>query len=209
MAYISGGGICLKWFLDAILRGEKGCQELDVLAEEVLRGSAGLIFTTHFSGLVCPNDGAIKSNWLWLAMRHDYRYLYRAIVEGLAYEYKMYLDIIQESVLLEGRLACSVGRRRSPGALMNQIKADVLWLPVRTLENPDTEALGCGVIAGYGVGLYDSIPETVDRLTVQKQEFIPEPQGHLDYQPYTQAYRNSFERLRPVYTFLQKARHQA
>ena len=88
---------------------------------------------------------------------------------------------------------------------MNQIKADVLWLPVRTLENPDTEALGCGVIAG----LYDSIPETVDRLTVQKQEFISEPQGHLDYQPYTQAYRNSFERLRPVYTFLQKARHQA
>lgn len=117
MAYISGGGICLKWFLDAILRGEKGCQELDVLAEEVLRGSAGLIFTTHFSGLVCPNDGAIKSNWLWLAMRHDYRYLYRAIVEGLAYEYKMYLDIIQESVLLEGRLACSVGRRRSPERL--------------------------------------------------------------------------------------------
>lgn len=92
---------------------------------------------------------------------------------------------------------------------MNQIKADVLWLPVRTLENPDTEALGCGVIAGYGVGLYDSIPETVDRLTVQKQEFIPESQGHLDYQPYTQAYRNSFERLRSGYTFLQKTRHQA
>lgn len=86
--------MCLKWFRDAILRGEKGCQKLDVLAEEVPKGSAGLIFTTHFSGLVCPNDGAIKSSWLGLAMRHDYRYLYRAIVEGLAYEYKMYLDII-------------------------------------------------------------------------------------------------------------------
>ena len=61
--------------------------------------------------------------------------------------------------------------------MMNQIKADVLGLPVRTLENPDTGALGCGVIAGYGVGLYDSIPETVDRLTAQKQEFIPEPRG--------------------------------
>ena len=128
-------------------------------------------------------------------MRHDYRYLYRAIVESLAYEYKMYLDIIQESVLLEGggSHVLSVGGG-AQSALMNQIKADVLGLPVRTLENPDTGALGCGVIAGYGVGLYDSIPE---------------PQGHLDYQPYTQAYRNSFERLRPVYTFLQKARHQA
>ena len=143
-------------------------------------------------------------------MRHDYRYLYRAIVESLAYEYKMYLDIIQESVLLEGggSHVLSVGGG-AQSALMNQIKADVLWLPVRTLENPDTGALGCGVIAGYGVGLYDSIPETVDRLTVQKQEFIPESQGHLDYQPYTQAYRNSFERLRSGYTFLQKTRHQA
>ena len=210
MAYISGGGMCLKWFRDAILRGEKSYRELDALAEEVPRGSAGLIFTPHFSGRVCPNDGVIKGSWLGLTMRHDYRYLYRAIVESLAYEYKMYLDIIQESVLLEGggSHVLSVGGG-AQSALMNQIKADVLGLPVRTLENPDTGALGCGVIAGYGVGLYDSIPETVDRLTAQKQEFIPEPQGHLDYQPYTQAYRNSFERLRPVYTFLQKARHQA
>jgi len=51
------------------------------------------------SGRVCPNDGVIKGSWLGLTMRHDYRYLYRAIVESLAYEYKMYLDIIQESVL--------------------------------------------------------------------------------------------------------------
>ena len=125
MAYISGGGMCLKWFRDAILRGEKSYRELDALAEEVPRGSAGLIFTPHFSGRVCPNDGVIKGSWLGLTMRHDYRYLYRAIVESLAYEYKMYLDIIQESVLLEGggSHVLSVGGG-AQSALMNQIKAD-------------------------------------------------------------------------------------
>ena len=89
-------------------KGRKSYRELDALAEEVPRGSAGLIFTPHFSGRVCPNDGVIKGSWLGLTMRHDYRYLYRAIVESLAYEYKMYLDIIQESVLLEGaaRMFC-------------------------------------------------------------------------------------------------------
>ena len=75
-------------------------------------------------------------------------------------------------------------RRRSQSALMNQIKADVLRsTPVRTLENPDTGALGCGDRRLWR-RLYDSILEPVDRLTAQKQEFIPEPPGHLDYQPY-------------------------
>ena len=90
-------------------------------------------------------------------------------------------------------------------ALMNQIKADVLGVPIRTLKNPDTGALGCGVIAGYGVGLYDSIPKTVDRLTVFQDEFIPDPQGCEAYQLYAAAYRKSFDHLRPLYTFLQKA----
>lgn len=207
MAYISGGGMCLKWFRNEILKGEKSYQELDVLASELSRGSGGLLFTPHFSGRVCPNDGTTKGSWLGITMQHDYRHLYRAIVESLAYEYKMYLDIIQETVSLSGCRShvLSVGGG-AQSALMNQIKADVLGIPIRTLKNPDTGALGCGVIAGYGVGLYDSISETVDKLTAFQQEFFPDSQGHQTYQAYAQAYRKSFEQLKPIYTFLQKAR---
>ncbi len=206
MAYISGGGMCLKWFRDAVLRGEKSYQELDALAAELPRGSGGLLFTPHFSGRVCPNDGTTKGSWLGLSMQHDYRHLYRAVVESLAYEYKMYFDIIRETISLDGckPYVLSVGGG-AKSALMNQIKADVLGVPIRTLKNPDTGALGCGVIAGYGVGLYDSIPKTVDRLTVFQDEFIPDPQGCEAYQLYAAAYRKSFDHLRPLYTFLQKA----
>ena len=134
MAYIAGGGMCLKWYRDMVLHGEKTYQELDKAVENYPCGSLGLLFIPHFSGRTCPNDTNVQGTWLRLNWRHDYRHLYRSILESIAYEYDMYYNIIIQLMekQITGQYVVSVGGG-SRSEIMCQIKADVLGLPVRTV----------------------------------------------------------------------------
>ena len=126
-------------------------------------------------------------------------------VESLAYEYKMYFDIIRETIPGRMQALCAV-RRGAKSALMNQISR-CAGVPIRTLKIRIPR--GLRVIAGYGVGLYDSIPKTVDRLTVFQDEFIPDPLGREAYQLYAAAYRKSLNICGPSTLFCRRLRHKS
>ena len=63
LAYISGGGICLKWF--AGLCG-RSLRELDELAAQEAPGCGGITFIPHFSGRTCPLDNDVRGAILGL-----------------------------------------------------------------------------------------------------------------------------------------------
>jgi xylulokinase len=155
MAYINGGGMCLKWFRDDVLGGALSYSELDALAADAPPGSDNLLFVPQFSGRVCPNDALVKGAYIGLGWTHGRGHLFRAIMEGIAYEYAIYKDIIDELVPDQtyGRVL-SVGGG-SVSRLFSQIKADALGVPVGTGPVADTAMLACAGIAGFGVGMFD------------------------------------------------------
>ena len=159
MAYINGGGMCLKWFRDDVLGKSAPYRDLDALAAEIKPGSENLLFVPQFSGRVCPNDTNVRGAFIGLQWVHGKGHLFRAIMEGIAYEYLIYKDIIDE--LVQGqdyeRVLCVGGG--SASKVFNQIKADALGVPVSTGSTADTALLACASIAGYGVGLFDDIAE--------------------------------------------------
>ena len=65
LAYINGGGLCLRWIRN-ILAGGNPKIDYDILereAEGVKLGSDGLLFIPHFNGRVCPNNPHVHESF--------------------------------------------------------------------------------------------------------------------------------------------------
>ncbi len=203
-AYINGGGMCLKWLRDDILGGRADYDELDRLAEGVPPGSDGLLFLPHFSGRVCPNDTLVRGSFLNLTWKHDAAHLYRAILEGIAYEYGVYQDIIHELLpqLLFERVFSVGGGSRSE--FFRRVKADVLGTEVATINLVDTSLLACCAIAGHGVGLYGSPAQLIEESLKVGGAVRPDAKRHAAYKPRQRIYADVFATQHDIIRRLQE-----
>lgn len=207
MAYINGGGLCLKWYKDQILSANNvdiGYDILEKEASDIALGSENLLFVPHFGGRVCPNDGMVRGSWLGLTWRHTRGHLYRSIMEGIGYEYRLYLDIIRHSIPeLETKQILAVGGG-AKSYLMRQIKADILGIPLTTISRADTGVMGTGIIAGYAVGLFDSLEDTVGKFVQPVSAILPNAKATESYERFCQIYKDNFSILKPIYKNLLK-----
>ena len=115
-------------------RPRKGGGVYELLAESGERsrpGSEGLIALGLMGGRSYPSDPAIRGMWLGQSWFHRKEHFYRALLEGIAYEYATVLAIMRENypeVSFEEIRVIGGGARSD---LWNQIKADVDGGPLR------------------------------------------------------------------------------
>jgi xylulokinase len=211
LAYINGGGLNLRWFRDQLasyekaeaeVAGENIYQNLDHMAAEVPPGSDKLLFLPHLGGRVCPSDPNIRGLYLGLNWSHTKPHLYRAMMEGVAYEYAYYLGIVRgllpDLEVRETRVIGGGARSR----LWNQIKADILGVPYVTLNREEFGVLGSAILAGYAVGVFDDLADTAQRLTQATDRVEPDRGNQKIYQPLVREYINLFDLTRPVFDAL-------
>ncbi|MGE5604373.1 MAG: FGGY-family carbohydrate kinase, partial [Bacteroidota bacterium] len=194
MAYINGGGMCLKWYRDLLVEKDNtvSYQTLDQAAEGIPAGSEGLIFLPHFSGRVCPNDPNVRGTWLGLSWIHTRNHLYKSIMEGIAYEYNYYLKILKElikDIELSKVIAIGGGAKSK---LFNSIKADVLGVKYFPMALNDTATLGSATVAGYGVKAFSNMESAVEMFKKADNHLEPDPKRHREYQKYAEAYEKVF-----------------
>ena len=192
MAYISGGGLCLKWFRDTVLEGTKTYRELEDEADMLQPGCGGLIFIPHFCGRTCPNDPDVKGMFWGLDYSHGSAAMFRAVMESIAYEYRMYLDIL-----------CGCGMKRpstvfgtgggSASPCFDRIKADVLGMDYSVTERKDTAPFGAALLAGYGTGIYPDLASAAKRLTGIAGTYKADPGRHDLYKSRAEEYLHILE----------------
>ncbi len=217
MAFINGGGLCLRWFRDEIAgqeREEAGEQNIDTyehlnqLAAEIPPGSNGLIFVPHFGGRVLPPQPNLRGSWVGLSWGQQKATLYRAILESIAYEYYYYFKIKQalypETDFQEVRVLG--GGSRSD--LWNQIKSDVLNLPYIKVVQEEPAILGGAIIAGYAVGIFDDLKETSKQFVDKRKEYQPRDEYSEFYQQYAETYINLIDDLENTYQVLAELNNQ-
>ncbi len=201
LAYINGGGMCLPWIRDKLCGG--GAITYDTLeaeAREVPPGSEGLLFTPHFSGRVLPSDPNLKGSFVGLDFNHTRGHMYRAIMEGVACEYRYYLSVMHKNYpksKLDRMLTIGGGAK---SALFNQIKADVLGLSVRTFKMGETALLAGAVIAGVGVGCVEDYKRPIQGVMRLSAVFEPREEYTGVYARSAESYMDVIESLSPVYT---------
>ncbi len=109
---------------------EGGLERLNEMAAGVEPSADDPMFIPHLGGRVSPSQPDLRGAWVGLAWSHGPGHLYRAVLEGVALEYGLYLRRL-ESLFGAGtvrQVRVTGGGEKS--AVWNRIKADTLGVPV-------------------------------------------------------------------------------
>ena len=204
LAFINGGGLALRWFRDEIARisGEHAYARLDKLAAQIEPGAGGLLWFPHLQGRVLPPQPHARGAWVGLTAGHTHGHLFRALLEGIAYEYATWADLAASRQRLEEARVLGGG---AGSRLWNQIKADVLgirWVPTRRQE---CGVLGDALVAAAATGHVTDLAATAKRWQSTAEPVVPDPERTRAYARMRAAYAALIDHLPPIMDRLQQA----
>ena len=200
-------GANYRWFRDQFSAQEvmRAAQEgvdaytlLNAAAETVPAGSDGLIMLPCLMGALAPTWNALaRGTFMGFTLAHRREHFCRAILEASAYALRDITDqMLRMGLPLKEIRAVGGGARSS---LWRQIKADVTGLPICITETVETTALGAGILALAGAGLFDSLAEAVELTTHVIETREPDLKTSTLYDEYYQLYRATYFSLLPVF----------
>jgi xylulokinase len=183
------------------LGNAQALQIMDNAAASVPVGAHGLLFLPYLMGERSPYwNPQARGALVGLAMPHGQAELARAVLEGVALNLGLILEVLRaQDVQLEKLLLIGGGSR---SAVWRQILADVLDLPVwQPALTTEATALGAIIAGGVGVGLFADF-EVVDRLVSARPAEQPRPACHQYYAAVLDLFRQTYEALNPIFTKL-------
>lgn len=200
----TGGGGVMRWLeqelgdyerMEGIRQGKSSLELFNLLAEAVEPGSGGLVFLPYMSGERSPIwDPKAKGVYYGLDFGKTKGHLIRAAMEGVAYALRHNLEAAREAGALVGELRAMGGSANS--LLWTQIKSDVTGLPIIVPASDTATTLGAAILAGVGIGLYQSFEEAVDLTVETKRRHQPNPANGAVYDRSYQVYRRLYRDLR-------------
>jgi L-fuculokinase len=98
--------------------------------------------------------------------------VYRATLEALCFYARNGLEKLQQAGNYKAENVICVGGG-SKNKLWNQIRADVLGIPVRALDMKETTALGAALVAFAAMGVYATVEEAFHALDNPYAEYFP------------------------------------
>jgi len=185
---IDSGGGSLKWFKDSfcqaeIAKAEKlGLEVYDVLnqmAADIEPGAEGALFFPYLMGERTLGSPYARGVFFGLTPRTGKGSMVRAIMEGVTFELRRTLEIVEDAGHLIDVIYHNGGGSNS--APWNQIKADIYQKKVQTFENSEGGILGAGILAGVGVGVYPDAAAGAEACLHVSQEYLPRPETRDRY----------------------------
>jgi xylulokinase len=165
-AYINGGGMNLEWFREQIAARMPGAasepdfDRLNEMAAAVTPSDDDPMFVPHLGGRVSPSQPHLRGGWVGLAWGHGPGHLFRAVLEGVALEYGIYLRTLESLFGAGTVMEVRVTGGGEKSAVWNRIKADTLGVPVVQVMGAGGAPLGSALLAGYGEGTFRDIAGT-------------------------------------------------
>lgn len=179
-AYINGGGMNLEWFRREIADHGKAdsktsltFEQLNKIASEIPLEDFCPLFIPHLAGRVCPSEPNLRGAWCDLNWSHTLGHMYRAMLEGIAFEYGIYRNVLKK---LYPRLALKEVRVTGGGeksVFWNRIKSAVLETPIVRMINNYGAPMGVAMVAGFGAGMFKSLPQVAERWIQRSNPLIP------------------------------------
>ena len=165
-------------------------------AEAVPAGCDGVHFLPTLRVGNPPHpDPVARGSFVGLYPEASRGVLYRAVLEGIAYEARQMLD-----GMLAGGRAPPIASIRAIGGLSRNrllmaIKASVFGRPITVLDMPEATALGAAILGGLAAGVFPDIDTALAGLTGRQGEIAPEPSQTALYD---RRYGAIYRRLRPA-----------
>jgi xylulokinase len=198
------GGLLLRWFRDTLCRWEMaqarstGQDAYDLILSDVPPGPTELLVLPHFSGSGTPwLDTTSRGAIVGLTFSTTHAAMAKAILEGLTFELRVNLDLLQASGVGIAELHAVGGGARSP--LWLQLKADICRVPLRVPQVTEAACLGAALLAGVGAGVYRDLEEAVAQTVRFTRRVRPNPGSVEAYDARYELYCQLYPALRSLH----------
>ena len=193
-AFSYSGGSLIRWCMDLFGKGETNASMERAYGSE---DPTGLLVLPHFSGAGTPYmDIGAKGAILGLTTTTTAAEIYRACMEGVAYEMRVNYEALQGSGSHFTKLNATGGGARS--RVWMQIKADILDLPITALRTADAGTVGSAMLTGIAAGLFRDLPEAASRMVQETETCFPRKEIHEKYMEIYQKYKMLYQAVRPL-----------
>ena len=204
--YIVGGamaalGTCLDWVREAIADSRLTHEELIREAMKARVGAERLVFLPYLAGERAPIwDPQARGVFFGLTSNHKREHLVRAVLEAVAYALRHVAEgMLESGARIDEMRVCG---RQALSEDWNQIKADVLGVPVAVPRVREAALMGAAVLAGVGVGVLPDITEGANQMVRISGTLEPSPANHQHYTELFGVYRRLYPDLRSAFRLL-------
>lgn len=192
-----GGGGVLRWFKQE-LGGDSSFDDLTSLANTIPAGSDGVTFLPYMAGERSPIwDPDAKGVFYGLGFDKTKSHMIRAALEGVAYSLEHNLQTAKESGVEVDELIAMGGASNS--LVWTQIKSDVTGKIIKVPTSDTATTLGAAILAGVGVGMYESFEEAVKETIVITRTHEPNMVNHERYKKSMELYLELYEALKDTF----------
>lgn len=164
-------GAAVQWFRDG-LKAVGAAPEINPLADQADPHSE-LIFVPALTGLGAPYwNPEARGTIFGLTRSTSQADMARATLEGVAFQVA---DLIDSIVADTGQplVDMSVDGGMSDSDLFLQLQSDILGFELRRSLQREATALGAGVLAGLGIGLWESVEHAFATHSSVQKRFTP------------------------------------
>lgn len=200
---MQAAGMSYAWFRDTLCGEEKrraeetGKSIYDFLDEEISSvspGAGGVLFLPYLLGERSPRwNHDARGAFLGLCADTGKGAMARAVLEGVGFNLKVILDILEEKQSLEKLTVIGGGAR---GRVWLQILADIWRKPLCVpAELEEATSLGAAVCCGVGIAMFRDY-RVAGRFNPPVRTVFPNPEA--DYKGLYVAFNQAYEALLPV-----------
>ncbi|MBD3184192.1 hypothetical protein GF312_18045 [Candidatus Poribacteria bacterium] len=187
LAFSNTGGNLLRWYrdnfaLDKVKEAEEtGVDVYDLILKEVPHEPTDVYVLPYFVGSGTPYfDPESKGVISGITLATTRGQFVKSLIEGITYELRLNLETLENAAGVKiDRLRAMGGGARSKMWL--QLKADMTGKEVVSLAVSECGCLGAAMLAGVGIGEYDSVDQAVDALVSEVNVFEPNQEMYEKY----------------------------
>ena len=203
-AFSYTGGALIQWCVNTFAKAEmEEAKRQGISVNALLEGQyekqspTGLLVLPHFAGAATPYmDTGSKGAILGLTAGTTLPEIYRACMEGVAYEMRLNYDALADSGIRFTKLHATGGGAKSQKWM--QMKADILNLPITALKTADAGTVGSAMLTGVAVGVFKDLKEAALVMVRQRETYLPDPSRHEQYMRVYERYRKVYQAVRPL-----------
>jgi xylulokinase len=203
---LRGGVYTIGWFLDKFAADLRDSwlpagpeSAFEEAAAKLPPGAAGLMLVPYWNNVMSPYwDAAATGIVIGWTGAHGREHLYRAILEGIAYEQRLVGDAMMAAVGQRFTEYVTMGGG-SRSALWSQVLADVTGVPILRSTTTEATCLGAGILAAAAAGWYSDVRAAADAMTATADHFLPQPDVQERYDRlFQQVYKPLFPTIQPL-----------
>lgn len=200
LAYNYTGGNLLQWYINNFGAEEKKIAKksntsvTELIIEKSSNKPTNLFILPYFTGSGTPYlNPFARGVILGLTFEDKKSDIIKAILESNCYELRLNLELLEDSGIRIDKIFAVGGASKSSKWL--QLKADICGKKFYKLNISETGCLGAAILAGFGLGVFTSIEQVIQKFIFIKEVFEPNIINYKEYSCRYNIYKEIYPKL--------------